>query len=465
MQCTSMLRRVLAGTAAALAAWMAPLRAGAQPAAATPPNIVVLFADDLGYGDLSSYGHPTILTPNLDGMAAEGIRLTSFYAGAPVCTPSRAALLTGRYPIRVGLPRVLGPSSTHGLPDEEVTMAEALRARGYRTAAIGKWHLGHLPRYLPTNHGFDSYFGIPFSNDMMRPWVPEATEKVPLMRGTEVVERPVDQNTLTRRYTEEAIQVMREAGGRPFFVYLAYAMPHLPIFASDAFRGRSRAGLYGDVIEEIDWSAGEILRTLRELGVDGNTIVVFTSDNGPWLNLPARMLQGGVRPWHSGWSGHLRGSKATTYEGGMRVPGIMRWPGTIPARQVSAEPATAMDLYVTLLRAAGAALPADRPLDGRDLLSMLAARAPSPTEEVFYFDAETLEAVRRGRWKVRVSRAADDQTRLPAPAVELFDLEVDPGERFNVAEEHPGIVRELSQRLRAFAGEVGARVAELSGSR
>lgn len=414
------------------------------------PNIVVLLADDLGYGDLSSYGHPTIRTPHLDRMAEEGVRLTSFYAAAPSCTPSRAALLTGRYPVRSGLPHVLGPDARTGLPASEVTLAEALKARGYRTAAVGKWHLGHRPEFLPTAHGFDTYFGVPYSNDMTRPWVP-SDEPVPLLRGAVVVERPVEQATLTRRYTEEAVRFMRGAGGEPFFVYLAYTMPHLPIHASERFRGRSRAGLYGDVIEEIDWSVGQILEALPALGVDRDTIVVFTSDNGPWLDLPARMLQGGVRPWHAGSPGPLRGAKATTYEGGLRVPGIARWPARIPAGQVSAELATVMDLYTTLVRAAGGEPPRDRPVDGQDILPLLAGRAPSPTKVFYYFRGEELEAVREGSWKLRLSNHAREGVppgRPPEP--ELFDLEVDPGERFNRAAELPDIVARLRARMRSF---------------
>ena len=417
------------------------------------PNVVLIFADDLGYGDLSSYGHPTIRTPRLDGMAREGIRLTSFYAAAPVCTPSRAGLLTGRYPIRSGMSNNRSPSSTDGIPPSEITLAEALKARGYRTAAIGKWHLGHLPPYLPTSNGFDTYFGIPYSNDMMPPWVAEADRPVPLMRGTAVVEQPVDQTTLTKRYTEEAIRFIREAGGQPFFVYLAHAMPHLPISASNEFRGRSGAGLYGDVLMELDWSAGRILDALRELGLDRNTIVIFTSDNGPWHNLPARMLQGGVRPWHTGSAGPLRGAKGTTWDGGLRVPGIVRWPGVIPAGQESAEIATTMDLYPTLIRLAGGEVPRDRPLDGRDIFPLLTGSGPSPTREIFYFAGRELQAVREGRWKLRSAREGS------FTRTELFDMELDPSERHDVAKEQADVVTRLRQRLRAFAREVGTELA------
>lgn len=410
---------------------------------AARPNIVVLFADDLGYGDLSSYGHPTIRTPNLDRMAMEGIRLTSFYAAAPACTPSRAALLTGRYAVRVGLPFVLGPESENGLPPEEITMAEALKDQGYRTMAVGKWHLGHAREaYLPTSNGFDTYFGLLYSNDMMPPWV-ETDHPLELYRDTQPTEYPVNQRTLTKRYTEEVVRFITQEDDRPFFVYLAYAMPHLPLYASEEFQGRSRAGLYGDVIEEIDWSVGRLLQTLEDQGLDRNTIVIFTSDNGPWSNMPDRMLQDGIERWHAGSTGLLRGTKHTTYEGGVRVPGIARWPGHIPPGQVTAEMATTMDLYPTLLNAAGAPLPVDRRLDGNDIMSLLDGTASeSPTQTFFYFRNDELQGIREGRWKLRL----EDPDQPP----ELFDLEVDPSEQYNVAATHPDLVDRLRQRLLEF---------------
>jgi arylsulfatase A-like enzyme len=410
-----------------------------SPAGEGRPNFIVLFADDLGYGDLASYGHPTIRTPRLDQMARAGIRLTSFYVAASTCTPSRAGLLTGRYPPRTGITRVLLPSDSLGLPQSEVTLAEALKAAGYRTAAIGKWHLGHLPEFLPTHHGFDTFFGIPYSNDMMPPWV-ETAPPVPLMRDTRIVEQPAKQSTLTRRYTEEAIRVMREAKGAPFFIYLAYAMPHLPLHASDELRGRSRAGLYGDVIEELDWSAGQILAALRDLGLDRNTLVIFTSDNGPWDPAPQRMLRGGVERSHVGSSGHLRESKGSTYEGGFRVPAIVRWPGVIPAAQTSAEMASTLDLFTTLIRLSGGEPPSDRAIDGVDILPLLTGKAASPVADFFFFDSDSIAAVRQGRWKLRVAGGAP----------ELFDLDVDPGERVNLAPQHPDTVARLRARIQSF---------------
>lgn len=427
--------------------------AGAAQATAERPNLVVLFADDLGYGDLGSYGNPTIQTPRLDRMAAEGIRLTSFYAGAPVCTPSRAALMTGRHAVRSGLTQVLMPGSPRGMPASEITLAEALGARGYRTAAVGKWHLGDRPEHLPTAHGFHSYLGVPYSNDMMRPWVDVDTQ-VPLLRDTTVVERPIEQGMMTERFTREALRVIRDNRERPFFLYVAYTMPHLPIDASPPFRGKSRGGLYGDVVEEMDASVGRILDELRAQGLDERTLVVFTSDNGPWLGLPPRMLQGGVHRWHSGSAGPLRGWKATTWEGGVRVPAILRWPGRIEPGRVSAEMATVMDLYATLVRAAGGELPRDRPMDGNDLLPWLTGRAAaSPTTEFLYLSGPRVQAVRSGRWKLRQPPAAPGAA--PA-AAELFDLEVDPGERFDVAAEFPEVAQRLTARLRSAAEQLDA---------
>jgi arylsulfatase A len=463
-------RRVRIGVLAALgvALVVGCTRAGGEPAhvvsaaaasAADRPNIVLIFTDDMGYGDLSSYGHPTIRTPRLDRMAREGIRLTSFYVAAAVCTPSRAGLLTGRHAIRSGMSRVLVPASQTGLPQSEITLARALKERGYRTAAIGKWHLGHLPEFLPTAHGFDTYFGIPYSNDM------DNVERgdpatIPLMRDTEVIEEDVDQSTITSRYTEEAIAFMREAArhGEPFFVYLAHTMPHLPLYVSEPFRGSSRAGLYGDVIEELDWSTGQVLDAVRDLGLDANTLVIFTSDNGPWLTFGERWVREyGSRLWHGGSAGHLRGAKSSTYEGGVRVPAIVRWPGVVPPGLESAEIATAMDLFPTLIGIAGGEVPTDRPLDGQDLMPLLTGQGSSPTREYFYFRTEILEGVREGRWKLRIaSHFRSDVPAGAAPSAELFDLDVDPGERFNMADENPQVVQRLRQRMQAFAREVGA---------
>lgn len=422
--------------------------------ATRPPNIILIFADDLGYGDLSSYGHPTIRTPHLDRMASEGIRLTSFETAASVCSPSRAALLTGRYPKRIGLPEgVFGPSSRKGLPPSEITIATALKQQGYRTAMVGKWHLGHnSEEFLPTSHGFDQYFGLPYSNDMIRPWV-ETDEPLELYRDNRPVEHPVDQRTLTTRYTQEALQFIRQAAGSPFFLYLAHSMPHAPIYVSEERSGKSLAGLYGDVIEEIDWSTGEILKLLAELGLENNTLVIFTSDNGPWASMPSRMFQRDVmplhvpiEPWHAGSQGLLRGSKASTYEGGFRVPCIIRWPARIQTGQVSADLATTMDLFATLVKVGGGILPADRVIDGNDLTHFLEGLAPSPTETLYYYDTRlNLVGVRQGPWKLR----------LPVKGQpELYELSTDPAERFNRASLHPDLVEQLTSMMEKFDREV-----------
>lgn len=430
-----------------------------------PPNIIILLADDLGYGDLGSYGHPTIRTPNIDRLAAAGARFTSYYAGAPACTPARAALLTGRYAVRVGLPGVLMPESGEGLPPSEITIAEALKERGYRTMAVGKWHLGHaLPEHLPTAHGFDDYFGLPYSNDMIRPWV---QTDVPLrMYGAAgPIEGEVDQTTLTTSYSERAVQFVRESAEEPFLLYLAYSMPHLPIHPAPEREGQSRAGRYGDVIETLDWSVGLILDALEELGIADDTIVVFTSDNGPWLHLPDRMLQDGNMPWHAGSAGLLRGSKGTTYEGGVRVPAIIRWPSEVAPGQVIAELATAMDLLPTMLSAAGESVPEDRVMDGQSLLPLLAGQSSPPDRTFFYFRGSILEGVREGKWKYRLSRQTDSLELIPEgtePVPELYHLELDPSERYNVASQHPDVVVRLRAKMAELEREVAVELGTIA---
>ena len=416
--------------------------------AADTPNIIVIFADDLGYGDLGCFGHPTIKTPNLDRMAAEGARLTQFYSASPVCTPSRAALMTGRLPIRSGMcsdtRRVLFPDSGGGIPASEVTMAEALNDAGYATACIGKWHLGHLLQFLPTSNGFDSYFGIPYSNDMDRVndapkgresfWDPKVEYwNVPLMRNLEIAERPADQTTITKRYTEEAVTFIEKNKDGKFFLYLPHSLPHVPLFRSKEFEGRSLRGLYGDVVEEIDWSVGQILDTLRRLKLDENTIVWFTSDNGPWLTFND----------HGGSAGLLREGKGTTWDGGMREPSLCWWPGTIPAGQVNSGLGTTMDIYVTNLALANAAKPTDRVLDGYDLIDMLKCKTGSPRKEVYYYRGTRLMAMRVGPWKAHFitqeSYTGNNKAVEHDPPV-LYNLEVDPSEKWNVAADHPDII-------------------------
>jgi arylsulfatase A len=417
--------------------------------AAEGPNFVVIFADDLGYGDLACYGHPTIRTPNLDRMAREGMRFTQFYSAAEVCTPSRAALLTGRLPPRNGMcsgkRRVLFPGSKGGLPADEITIAELLKSKGYATACIGKWHLGHLPPFLPGKQGFDYYIGIPYSNDMDR--VPSApmgraaflapkTEywNVPLIRNSEEIERPADQHTVTRRYADEASRFIREHKDQPFFVYLPHTMPHVPLFASDEFAAKSRRGLFGDVVEELDKAVGTVLQTLREEKLAEKTLVIFTSDNGPWLT---QGEQGGS-------AGLLRDGKGSTWEGGMREPAIAWRPGTVPAGVVSAELASTLDLLPTFCALASAELPKERTLDGYDMSAALKG-GRGARNEMFYYRAYELMAARSGPWKAHFQT----QTGYGQPQAEkhdpplLFNLEVDPGENFNVAARHPEVIKEI----------------------
>lgn len=406
------------------------------------PNIVILFADDMGYGDLSSYGHPIIRTPHLDGLASEGIRLTSFYS-APWCVPARAQLLMGRYEQRIQM-GATGSGGRDGIPERERTLAEALGGVGYRTAMVGKWHLGsYSPDYLPTGRGFGSWLGLPYSNDMRRPWV-NSDEPLWLYDGPNKIENPVDQDTLTTRYAARAVDFIKSAEDEPFFLYFAYSMPHLPLHAAQRFRGRSRAGLYGDVIETIDWAAGEVLAALEKTGHRDDTIVVFTSDNGPWLNLPDRMLAEGVQRWHAGTPGLLRGAKHTIYEGGVRVPGIIRWPGVVEPGRVSPDLASTMDVHATLLAAAGASSP-ELPLDGLDLTAFLRGEASSPRNEFFYFHRDQLKALRLGPWKLKIDGTGP----------ELYQLELDPSELYNRAAEVPDVVQRLQRRIDEMKKELG----------
>jgi uncharacterized sulfatase len=449
-----LLRRLLL---LALAVLVVPVRSLAQvapPARPDRPNVVVILADDLGYGDLGLYGHPVIRTPRIDRLATEGVRLTSFYA-APSCSPSRYQLLTGRYSIRGGVHDALMPESKAGLARDEVSIADLATSAGYRTAAVGKWHLGNLPGFFPTEHGFGSYFGLLYSNDMIRPWV-QTDAPLRLYRNTEGVPGEVDVATLTERYTDEAVAFIRDNRSRPFFLYLAHSMPHVPLGVPPRFAGTSGGGRYGDVIEMIDWSTGVILDTLREAGVEGRTIVVFTSDNGPWVDMPARMLvDARVVRTDAGSAGLLRGSKATTWEGGVRVPFIARWPGRIPAGAASPALASTLDLLPTIARLIGAPAPGGRPIDGVDILPVLEGRAASAREEFFYLNSTRLEGVRDARWKLRVNTVAAGKT-----AVELYDLLRDPSERWDVAADHADILQRLSGRMRKFARETGATLSD-----
>ena len=423
-----------------------------------PPNFIIIYADDMGYGDAGCFGHPTIRTPNLDRMAQEGMRLTQFYSAAPVCTPSRAALMTGRLPIRTGMVgdrrQVLYPDSIGGLPPEEITLAEALKQKGYATACIGKWHLGHLPQYLPTSNGFDTYFGIPYSNDMdvatsaprdkfERYFEPKSEYwNVPLMHNKSIIERPANQTTLTKRYTEKAVEFISSNRERPFFLYLPHAMPHLALFRSPEFEGRSRRGLYGDVIEEIDWSVGRILDTVTNQGLDSNTLVFFTSDNGPWYE------SGGISfREHGGSASMLKEGKGSTWEGGMREPALAWWPGHVPSSTISMELGCTMDLFTTCVALAGAELPQDRVIDGLDIRPVLLENSSGPRNVMPYYKGSRLMAIRKGPWKAHFRTW---QVMSGKPAIDhdpplLFNLEHDPSEKFDVAGNNLDVVDELNQ--------------------
>ena len=393
------------------------------------PNVVIVFTDDQGYGDLACYGHPTIRTPHLDRLASQGTKLTQFYVAAPLCSPSRAALLTGCYPKRVSMHKhVIFPEYDYGLHTDEVTLADTLRDAGYSAGCFGKWHLGHRPGLLPLDQGFDTYYGVPYSNDMAQIHrKPDTTYpyRLPLMDGNEVVAWEPDQRELTRMYTEAAVSFIEEHAHEPFFVYVPHTMPHIPIYASDAFEGGSLRGLYGDVIEEIDWSVGQLMAALEKLGVAENTIFLFTSDNGPWL--PYK-LQGGT-------SGLLRGGKGSNWEGGQRVPCIISWPAKIPANRVCQEVITAMDLMPTFSRLAGAEAPTDRALDGHDVSDLLLGvqGATSPTDYFLYYTNHgKIAGIRRGPWKLLLEKG------------ELYNVEQDVSEQWNVAKKHEELVAELN---------------------
>ncbi|MFN8008592.1 MAG: sulfatase [Terriglobia bacterium] len=439
-----------------LVAWDTSTNQGADTKP-RPPNIIIIYADDLGYGDLGCYGHPTIRTPNLDRMAAQGMRFTSFYSAAPVCTPSRAALLTGRYPIRSGMCndrfRVLRNNSTGHLPEGEITIAEALKTRGYATGMVGKWHLGVWsinPEGHPCRHGFDFFFGLPHSNDMDPTAIaPERAAgradqdpswwNAPLYLNEMLIEQPADQTQLTRRYTEEAIHFIHDHKEQPFFLYFAHTFPHVPLFASQTFSGKSRRGPYGDAVEELDWSVGRVLDVLQEEGLAGNTFVFFSSDNGPWL---IQFAQGGS-------AGLLRDGKGSTWEGGMREPGIAWWPGRIKPNAVNRSIACTMDLFTTSLTLAGAKVPDDRVIDGIDLTPTLLNDKASGRNVFFYYHDQQLFAVRKGPFKAHLMTQAgygQSKPELHDPPL-LFDLEIDPGESYNVAAKYPEGVADLLKEV------------------
>ena len=431
---------LLAGSAAAVAL---PRLAWGQTAAsaARKPNLIIIFTDNQGYQDLGCFGSPNIKTPAIDRMAAEGMKFTDFYAAAPVCTPSRAGIMTGCYANRVSLAKgVLKPNSTTGLNTSEITIARLLKSQGYATACIGKWHLGHLPEFLPTRHGFDSYFGSPLSIEGGTPQPPF------LVENETVVEKPGRRDNLTARYTQRAVQFITEHRNEPFFLYLPHSDPHVPLEADERFRGKLARGLYGDVMECVDWSTGEILRTLKDVGLDDNTLVVFTSDNGPYpLGKP-----------DAGSAFPLQGGLGDVYEGGMRVPCVMRWPGKIPVGTVCREIATTMDLLPTFAALAGTAAPRDRVIDGKDIRGlMFDPHAPSPTQAVYYHDHDgELGAIRCGKWKFHLAGTRRVNYKTQSVPAQLYDLETDISEKHNVIAEHADLAQRLDRMARQFKNEV-----------
>jgi arylsulfatase A-like enzyme len=424
----------------------------ARAPAADQPNIVVIFIDDLGYGDIGPYGATVQKTPNLDRMAAEGRKLTSFYA-APVCSVSRAQLLTGCYGPRCGDPWVYFPADAGGLAPSEVTIAERLKAQGYATACIGKWHLGDQPEFLPTQQGFDRYLGIPYSNDMQRTSLETGERVVPLVRDDQVEALLTDeeQRTIIERSTDEAVRFIEESKRKPFFLYMPHTAVHIPIFPGKDFMGKSDNGPFGDWIQEVDWSVGKILDAIKDNGVDDNTLVIFTSDNGPWI--------GWVKDLTS--AGPLRGSKGSTWEGGMRVPTVARWPGRIPAGTACDAVCGTIDLLPTFVKLAGGAVPEQPVIDGRDISGLLLGTSDqSPRESHYYFSRQNLDAVRQGKWKLAVApqpeRMGKGAPQLPASMDKprLYNLETDIGETTDVAAEHPEVVETLRGLAARMASEL-----------
>jgi arylsulfatase len=426
------------------------------------PNVVLIFTDDQGYGDIGSFGAKGFSTPNLDRLASEGRRFTNFHVAQPVCSASRAALLTGCYPNRIGIHGALGPNAQHGIHDDETTLGEIFKSRGYATAIVGKWHLGHHPQFLPMRHGFDEYLGLPYSNDMWphHPSAPKGYPPLPLIDGDKVLEIDPDQTQLTTRYTERAVKFIEKNKSKPFFLYLPHSMPHVPLHVSSKFAGQSEQGAYGDVIMEIDWSVGQILDTLDRLKLAENTLVIYTTDNGPWLSYGN----------HAGTAGPLREGKGTTFEGGIRVPCVMRWPGRIPAGTECREPLMTIDILPTMAKLIGAD-PPKRPIDGKDVWPLIAGEpgAKSPHEAYpCYYEVGQLQAVLAGRWKLYLPHKYRSLAGKPGGSggkpvpyeqldtgTELYDLETDLGETKDVAADHPEVVQRLLVLAEAARDDLG----------
>ena len=432
-----------------------------------------MFVDDLGYADIGSYGSTAYTTPNLDRMAEGGVRFTSFYVSQPVCSASRASLLTGNYANRIGIHNALGPASKHGIHDNEVTLGELFQSRGYATAIYGKWHLGHHPQFLPTRHGFDDYYGIPYSNDMwpFHPESPHAWGDLPTIDGDSIIGYNTDQSRFTTDITNRSTAFIEEQVKleQPFFLYVAHPMPHVPLFVSEERAGQSGAGLYGDVIREIDWSMGEIIRTLEKTNQASNTLVLFSSDNGPWLSYGN----------HAGSAGSLREGKGTAFEGGVRVPFLAYWPGVLPSGQTVEAPAMTIDVFPTLARLINGTLPT-HPIDGRDIWPLLTGESMTAVQTAYFFwyRVNELHAVRSGRWKLHFPHKyrtmidqAPGKAGIPGKynnaaeiGIALFDLENDIGESQDLATQYPDVVARLSSLADSMRGVLGDRLTDVTGS-
>ncbi len=422
--------------------------ADVEPATAAEraPNIIVILADDLGYGDISSFGAQGIQTPHIDQLAADGLKLTQFYAAAPVCTPSRAGLLTGRLAARMGIKHVFMYDAPDGMPQSEITIPEQLKQAGYHTGMVGKWHLGHVERYMPLNQGFDEFYGVPYSNDMANFFFYENEEMIP---------EPIDQRYLTKRYTEKAVDYIERHADQPFFLYLAHSMPHVPIYVSPEFEGSSELGLYGDVVQELDWSTGQVVEKLKELGLLENTLLIFTSDNGPWL----------VMGDEGGSAGSLRDGKGTAFEGGQLVPTVAHWPARIAPGRVVATPTSMLDLMPTFSALAGVSLPDDRTIDGSDISAVLTGGVEDSARQFFYNSATNYKviALRDGDWKVKLPRKGYPRFLEPllgfshyAHGSLLFNLKLDSSEENNVAEQYPERVEQLQKLIADKQNDIDA---------
>tara|TARA_R110000744_G_scaffold162390_3_gene278996 strand:- start:176 stop:1603 length:1428 start_codon:yes stop_codon:yes gene_type:complete len=439
-----------------------------------PPNVILIFTDDQGYQDVGTFGSPNIETPNLDQMAKEGVKLTSFYSAQPICSASRAGILTGCYPNRIGIHNALGPGSPIGINASEMTIAEMLKNIGYKTAIFGKWHLGDSPKFMPTRHGFDEFFGIPYSNDMW-PYHPQQGTvfnfgPLPLYENETVLDTLTDQSQLTTQITERSVDFINRNKNNPFFLYVPHPQPHVPLFVSDKFKGKSERGLYGDVIMEIDWSVGEILAALKKNGLEDNTVVIFTSDNGPWLAYGN----------HAGSALPLREGKGTSWEGAQREPFIMRYPNKITPGKTIDIPVMAIDILPTLAEITGARLP-NLTIDGKSAWSLLRGESQESPQEAyfFYYRINELMGVRYGKWKMyfpHTYRTMDGQEpgkdglpgeyrMIEMEEIELYDVSTDISETKNVPEDHPEVVDKIKILSNEMRHELGDSLLELEGTK